>query len=283
MPDSLDEKIAMVTGANQGLGLALVRGLCRALGDRGHVYLIARDKDRGRAACKGLEDEGLRPDFHLVDVTRDESVQALAETIRERHGGVDIMISNAAARIAKDVPAAQQVSGFIETNNHGTVRVIRAFSPLLRDNARFLVVASSFGSLRHLHPSLHRKFDIKTISLDDIERVMDDYVAAVQSGRASEAHWPDWINIPSKIGQVAAMKILARNGKSDFRRGGVLIDAVCPGLVDTDAPRPWFDNMTGAASPDQAARDILWLATLPPSASEPYGQLVQHQRILPWT
>lgn len=282
MPNSIDQKIALVTGANQGLGFALVRGLCRALGDRGHVYLTARDENRGRAACKALQDEGFRPKFHLLDVADVDSVQRLSDTIRLRHGGIDIVISNAAARIAKDVPPAEQVVRFIDTNNHGTVRVIRAFSSLLRNDARFIVVASSFGSLRHLHHSLHHKFNVETLSLDDVERVMGEYAQAVRSGAAGESQWPEWINIPSKIGQVAATKIFARMGDADFHRRGILVNAVCPGLVDTEASRPWFDDMTGAASPDEAARDIVWLATLPPSASEPHGQLIQHRRLLPW-
>jgi len=66
---------------------------------------------------------------------------------------------------------------------------------------------------------------------------MDEYALAVQSGAASEAQWPDWINIPSKIGQVAASKIFARIGEGDFRRRGILVNAVCPGLVDTEASR----------------------------------------------
>ena len=71
--------------------------------------------------------------------------------------------------------------------------------------------------------------------------------------------------------------------RDEARRRGILIDAVCPGLVDTDASRPWFADMSSAQRPDQAAEDILWLATLPMSAREPYGELVQHRKILPWT
>src|SRR5437016_5905885 len=61
-------KIAIVTGANQGLGLALVRGLCRTLGTDGIVYLTARDRKRGEQAVGGLEAEGLLPRLELLDV-----------------------------------------------------------------------------------------------------------------------------------------------------------------------------------------------------------------------
>jgi hypothetical protein len=102
-------KVAVVTGASQGLGLALVRGLCRRLGAGGIVYLTARDRGRGERAAAGLEAEGLSPRLEMLDVRDDTSVTALAQALGERHGGVDIVVSNAAARIFPQVPADQQV------------------------------------------------------------------------------------------------------------------------------------------------------------------------------
>jgi carbonyl reductase 1 len=276
------QKVAIVTGANQGLGLALVRGLCQKLGNGGVVYLTARDRQRGEAAIQQLQAEGLSPHFHLLDVSDDKSVASLADEIEERHQGIDIMISNAAARISPDVPSAQQVASFINTNNHGTYRMIKAFMPLLNEGARFLIVASAFGSLRYLPGHLNHKFDVSRLTLKEVEAVMAEYVGLVESGEAEQQGWPDWINIPSKIGQVAAMKVMARMMKEEAERRDILINAACPGLVDTDASRPWFDDMSSAQSPTQAAIDVLWLATLPLGTKEPYGELIQHREIIPF-
>jgi NAD(P)-dependent dehydrogenase (short-subunit alcohol dehydrogenase family) len=276
-------KIAIVTGANQGLGLALVRGLCRTLGTDGIIYLTARDRKRGEQAVRGLEAEGLSPRLELLDVRDDASVKALADTIAQRHGGVDIVISNAAARISREVPSEQQVRTFVDTNNHGTVHMIKGFRPLLNDGARFIVVASSFGTLASLDPRLHPRFDAGQMSLTDVDHVMDDYVDAVETGRAAAEGWPGWINPPSKVGQVAAMKVLARELAGEAAQRDILVNAACPALIDTEASRPWFDDMSGALSPDQAATDVLWLATLPTGTREPYGELVQHRKVLPFT
>jgi len=275
-------KIALVTGANQGLGLALVRGLCRALGEEGVVYLASRDTDRGEAACALLQREGLAPDFIQLDITDAASVAAAADKIGARQGGIDIVIQNAAARITRDTPQADQVAGFVDTNNHGTRRVIEAFVPLLRDNARLIVVASSFGSLRNLDPRLHSKFDAPGLTLHDIEVAMDEFTTAVRAGTAQQEGWPDWINVPSKIGQVASVRVLARANEAEFRRRRILVNAACPGLVDTEASRPWFADMSKAATPDEAAQDLVWLATLPARAQEPYGVLVRHRQPHPW-
>ena len=275
-------KIALVTGANQGLGLALVRGLRRALGEESVVYLAARDTDRGEAACALLQGEGLAPDFIQLDVTDAASVASAADKIRARHGGIDIVLQNAAARITRDTPQADQVVGFVDTNNHGTLRVIEAFVPLLRDNARFIVVASSFGSLRNLDPRLHSKFDAPGLTLHDVEAAMDEFARATRAGTAQQEGWPDWINVPSKVGQVASVRVLARANEGEFRRRGILVNAACPGLVNTEASRPWFADMSKAATPDEAAQDLVWLATLPAGTQEPYGLLVRHRNPHPW-
>ena len=120
------------------------------------------------------------------------------------------------------------------------------------------------------------------MSIDDLDKTMREYAAAVRSGAAAAQGWPEWINIASKIGQVAAVRIYARDRREQATRDGQLIVAVCPGLVDTRASRPWFTDMSKAQSPDAAAVDVVQLATGP---VEPRmnGELVQHGRIRPWT
>lgn len=271
--------VAVVTGGNQGLGFALVRGLCRELGASGVVYLGARDPERGAAAVSALQAEGLEPRLRVVDVRSAEAVEAFAADVRADHGGVDIVLSNAAARRTPDRPEAEQIRTFVDTNNGGTRRMIDAFGPILNDGARFIVVASAFGSLYWLPPDLHSRFGTDSMSLDDVDALLASFVDQVEAGTAAEDGWPDDPNVVSKIGQVASMRIMARDRD---RARGVLINAACPGLVDTDASRPWFESMDGAKSPDEAAVDVQWLATLPAGGDAPYGELVQYRDILPW-
>jgi NAD(P)-dependent dehydrogenase (short-subunit alcohol dehydrogenase family) len=199
-----------------------------------------------------------------------------------RHGGVDIVFSNAAARLAPGVPWAELVGEFVDTNNLGTTRILRAFAPILQPGGRLLVVASDFGSLRGLPAHLHPRFDTDTMSLDDIDSTMLAWRDAVVEGRATEEGWPQWINIPSKIGQVAAVRVLARERQAADQRDGVLLAAICPGLIDTEASRPWFDSMAGAQTPAEAAVAPLRVALARDVDPGFYGQLVQFGQIIPW-
>lgn len=278
-------RVAIITGANRGLGLALVRGLCRQWQDQGTVYLTARDPERGHEAVETLRAEGLAPSFHVLDIADQASVQACAAHLRDRHGGVDVVIQNAAYAPEPGVPGARQVRTMIDTNNHGTVRVLEAMRPLLRPGARVLVVASGFGTLNQLAPPLQARFDTERMSFAALGAVMDAYADAVEQGTAQDQGWPEWINIPSKIGQVAAMRIFARALAGDAGApGDVLVNAVCPGWTLTDASRPYIEQMPRleARSADDAAVDVLWLATLPAGARSPCGELVQYRRVIPF-
>jgi NAD(P)-dependent dehydrogenase (short-subunit alcohol dehydrogenase family) len=277
-----DARIGLVTGANQGLGRAVVAGLARAWGGRGTVYLTGRHKQRVEEAAAALAHDGLHVIPQVCDVRDGEAVQELARQIADRHGGVDFVDSNATAAISPGVPYAEQVDDLISTNNLGATRMIRSFGPLLRPGGRLVITASDFGTLAGLPAQLHSRFDTETMSLGDLDQTMRDYADAVRSGAAAGQGWPEWINIPSKIGQVAAVRIYARDQREQAVRAGQLIVAVCPGLVDTRASRPWFTDMSEAQSPGQAAIDVVKLAT-GPIEPQMYGELVQHGRILPWT
>ena len=275
-------KIALVTGANQGLGLALVRGLADKLGPDDIVYLTARDPAKGNAALASLGSMRAQLRFERLDVTDEPSIADLADTIRDRHGDLDIVASNAAARITKERSQAEQVRAFIETNNHGSRRLLGHLMPLLRPGARYAIIASSFGRLANLPPHLHPLFDTDRLSLDEIEVSMDAYVEAMENGNAKKDGWPDWINIPSKIGQVATARVAARLIRETRPEDDILINAACPGLIDTDASRPWFDDMSKAQSPDQAARAVIDLLLHPRTSNAPNGELIRFGQVLPW-
>ncbi|MBX3499190.1 MAG: SDR family NAD(P)-dependent oxidoreductase [Alphaproteobacteria bacterium] len=278
-------KIAVVTGSNRGIGLALVRGLCRLWGGGGVVYLTARRDSDGDAAIALLRGEGLSPEYHRLDLASEDSVTALARHIGRSHGGIDVVIQNGAYAPAPGSPAYADARPMIEANNHGSWRMLRAFRPLLRESARMLVVASGFGTLSRLPEHLQPMLDGDERTPDEIEAAMDSYVEAVEGGTARERGWPDWVNVTSKVGQVALTRAAARQWRADpDMPKDVLLNAVCPGWTITDATRGYLASMpeVSAKTPDEAAADVIWLATLPPDTTAPYGELVQYRKVIPF-
>ena len=272
--------IAVVTGASRNLGLALVQGLAQRLDAGSVVYLTGRDPERVQAAQAEVQAGPAEVRGAVVDVSDAVAVARFAASLTEQHGGLDIVFANHYARVQPDDDPAAVVDYYVAVNNLGTTNVLREFAPRLRDGGRLLVVASRAGRLRALAPVLHERFDAPQ-SLDEVDDAVCTWRDAVRAGRAAGQAWPAWINIPSKIGQVAAVRVLARQRRAQDQRRGILIAAVCPGLIDTGASRAWLD-MTEAQTPAQAAEGLLDLALDPAPDPGLYGELISFGRILAW-
>ncbi|GAA5186529.1 SDR family NAD(P)-dependent oxidoreductase [Rugosimonospora acidiphila] len=272
-------KIALVSGATQGLGLALVEGLVDRLGPADTVYLTGRDTERVAQAVEAMPGGGAQVRGEILDVADPEAASQLATRLKERHGGVDIVFNNAVMRVGPDDDPRAIVEAYAEVNNFGTTRVLRAFAPLLRDHGRLIVVASSLGTLHYLAPVLHDHFD-RLASLDDVDKQVAAWRDAVKDGSARAGAWPGFVNIPSKIGQVAAVRTLARQRREDDTARGILLASACPGMMNTPTSALWWDVST-APSPAHAAVALLDLALQPVKPSH-YGELVRNGEVLPW-
>jgi carbonyl reductase 1 len=273
-------RIALVTGATQGLGLALVAGLAARMDQGDIVYLTGRDRGRVERAAAALPASCAEVRTSLLDVSSEEAVESVAGALAERHGCVDIVLSNAYTRVGpRDDPAAV-VGEYVETNNLGTTRMLREFAPLLCEGSRLLVVASSLGTLSYLAPVLHERFD-DLGTLEDVDAAVLAWCESVRDGRALPEGWPGFINIPSKVAQVSAVRAIARARREGDLERGILIAAVCPGMIDTGASRPWFD-MSRSQTPTQAAVALLDFALEPLFDPALYGELVRFGEVLPW-
>jgi len=81
-------QVAIVTGANKGIGLAIVRGICKQFS--GDVILTSRDPERGITAVKQLEEEGLKVKFHQLDIDSCDSISAFKEYVNKTYSGMFI-------------------------------------------------------------------------------------------------------------------------------------------------------------------------------------------------
>jgi NAD(P)-dependent dehydrogenase (short-subunit alcohol dehydrogenase family) len=188
--------IAVVTGANRGIGLEVVRQLAR---QGMTVILGARDLDKGKTAAAPLSDEGLNVLPYQLDVTDPASIDRLAAQLKEKFGHVDVLVNNAGILYDTWESASnanlETVHEALETNLFGPWRMSQAFLPLLSQSrhGRIVNVSSGAGSLASM-------------------------------GNSTPAYGT------SK----AAVNAFTRQLAAELKDTGILVNAVCPGWVATE-------------------------------------------------
>jgi NAD(P)-dependent dehydrogenase (short-subunit alcohol dehydrogenase family) len=264
--------IAVVTGATRNLGFELAAGLARRLQTSDVVYLTGRDASRVTGSLRRISDAVAEVKGDVLDVSDRQAVEKFATRLKDDYGGIDILLSNHYTRVQPEDNPAKVVDYYVAVNNLGTTHVLRSFAPLMRDRGRLFVIASRAGSLRALAPVLHSRFE-DLASLEEVDRAVCVWRDSVREGRAAGEAWPAWINIPSKIGQVAAVRVLARQRRDEDLRRGILITAISPGLIDTGASRAWVDT-SHARTPEKAAAPLLDLVLESDTNPAFYGELI---------
>jgi len=235
-------KIALITGANKGIGLETAR----QLGTQGITVLIgARDEERGREAERALREGGADAHFVQLDVTDAKSVQRAAEWIDGEYGRLDILVNNAGtASVTRQGGAPSQTSlddmrAVYEINVFGVVAVTNAMLPLLHraPAARIVNVSSEVGSI------------------------------TAQTDPASPlAQMPASVQYPSSK---SALNMITAMYAKELRDTPIKVNAANPGYTATD-----FNNHRGFRTVAEGAEPSVYLATLPPDG--PTGLLWGH-------
>jgi NAD(P)-dependent dehydrogenase (short-subunit alcohol dehydrogenase family) len=141
-------KIILVTGANKGIGLEIVR----QLSSQGHsVILTSRVEVNGIAAQALLRKENLSVDYVQMDVTSEESIRAACNKVKSSFGKLDVLINNAAILLKEDQSLLKTdldlVQQTIQTNSIAQLAVTRAFQSLIPDGGRIIMTSSGGGSM----------------------------------------------------------------------------------------------------------------------------------------
>ncbi|GAA4264209.1 SDR family oxidoreductase [Dactylosporangium darangshiense] len=242
--DMSEHTIALVTGANKGIGYEIAAGL-GALG--WSVGVGARDERRREAAVEKLRAGGADAFGVPLDVTDDASVTAAAALIEERAGRLDVLVNNAAITggwtqepTTADLAVVRTA---VETNVIGVIRVTDAMLPLLRRSAspRIVNMSSSVGSLT-------RQSDPEA-----------------STGPLSMAYAPSKTFLNAVTVQYAKA----------LRDSGILVNAGCPGFTATD-----LNGFRGVRTPEQGAAIAIQLATLPTDG--PTGGFFEDAGVVPW-
>lgn len=238
-----ERKIAVVTGANRGLGLEVAKQLSR-LGLK--VVLTSRDAESGEEAAGEIRKDGGDVVALPLDVTSAKSIREFALNLRREFGVIDVLVNNAGIMLdryedgspTESIMDAQidKVRATMETNVYGPLLLCQELIPLMKTNhyGRIVNVSSGLGQL--------------------------SYMGAGYTGyRLSKA----------------ALNALTCMVADEVKGANILVNACCPGWVRTD-----MGGKNATRSPEEGADGIVWLATLPDGA--PTGKLFRDREIQPW-
>ena len=224
-------RVAVVTGSNKGIGLAIVRGLCKQF--QGDVYLTSRDEQRGRDALAKLQSEGLSPKYHQLDITDMESVTRLKEFLVQQYGGVDVLVNNAgtAYKMASTAPALEQATNTLHTNFYGLLNMMRGFAPIVKPHGRVTnVTAYHPGLLNRLtSQELRDKFSNPSVTESEVVSLMEQFIEDVREGKHLEKGWCKSLYSSSKAGETALAMVYARQLQQcgELLLCGVCMNEVC--------------------------------------------------------
>jgi NAD(P)-dependent dehydrogenase (short-subunit alcohol dehydrogenase family) len=191
----LDQRIAVVTGANRGIGLEI----CRQLGRRGgvRVILTARNDTKGRAAARRLRDEGLEVDFHKLDVASERSIKTFAQWLAAACKRCDILVNNAGVladpRGSRFLGSkAETYRSTLETNLMGPLLLAQALAPLMQKHryGRIVNLSSGMGQLSDMGVG-SPAYRISKAALNALTRILAAELVA--SGILVNSMCPGWV------------------------------------------------------------------------------------------
>jgi carbonyl reductase 1 len=261
---SVSAKVALVTGGNRGIGLEIGKQLA----ERGlRVVLGSRDESAGRAAAAKLAAVEAR----ALDVTREDTIDALARALSETHGGLDVLVNNAG--IAMDGFDGEVARRTLDVNFFGVLRVTDRLLPLIRPGGRVVMITSGMGDTGDLPARLQSRLHAEDLGREELARLMRSFVDGVAAGTHEKDGWPSSAYRVSKMGLNAYTAMLGRELDKDPR--GLRVNAVCPGWVRT--------RMGGAGAPrtvEEGADTATWLAVT--DEAVPQGTVLRDRKVVGW-
>jgi len=278
-----EPKVAVITGASRGIGLATAKELCNRL-KVGHIYCTTRG-DTSYLDVLMKEELGSKADmiqFHTMEVTDIVSIVQLRNKIFEKHGQIDILINNAGMYFYPCNDPTEhfcQVQRTLQINYWGLKNVCNAFLPMLADNARIVNMSSHLGHLSSI-PGTDIKVQLGNPNLT--EQDLDNLVLSYQN-HCTAFHddfeavgWPRCAYSVSKVAVNAYTRILQRQ-LEEKGYDGVVVNSIHPGSrhskISQESPLDASD----------AAKAVICTALLAHPCEHPRGKFIWHDlQIIDW-
>eukprot|EP01056_Protomagalhaensia_sp_Gyna25_P005162 Protomagalhaensia_sp_Gyna_25__5161@NODE_609_length_3022_cov_136_816628_g471_i0_p2_GENE_NODE_609_length_3022_cov_136_816628_g471_i0NODE_609_length_3022_cov_136_816628_g471_i0_p2_ORF_typecomplete_len282_score50_29adh_short/PF00106_25/7_7e37adh_short_C2/PF13561_6/3_8e25KR/PF08659_10/1_6e08KR/PF08659_10/7_5e02Epimerase/PF01370_21/1_6e063Beta_HSD/PF01073_19/6_8e06Peripla_BP_4/PF13407_6/0_036RmlD_sub_bind/PF04321_17/0_61RmlD_sub_bind/PF04321_17/3_1e02_NODE_609_length_3022_cov_136_816628_g471_i06171462 len=259
--------IAVVTGANKGIGFQIARKLCQHVKNGSVVYVGSRDVERGKQAVADLEKEypGV-PRLLELDVTDEHSVTKAAATLKARHVQVHILALNAgfAFKVADASPPSVQFPRTFAVNYFGVRRCFDHLMPLMSPTGRVVVTASVSGYMAFTRTSSENQQMLKdpAMTVQQLDQMahrlieLSSHEGELEKAGFTTSAYGNSKLLVAKLAQIEAIKSKAKHPQ-------LLINSCCPGWCKTDMAG--YDKPPKTA--EEGATTPFILATLPPEST----------------
>eukprot|EP00257_Ricinus_communis_P019314 XP_015578268.2 (+)-neomenthol dehydrogenase isoform X2 [Ricinus communis] len=254
------DTVAIVTGANKGIGFWLVKQLAE---EGVTVILTARDVERGCKAVEQLRDHhGLNVHFYQLDVSNPSSIKAFSSQFEKEFGVLDILVNNAAVSF-NDIHenTVEHAETVIKTNFYGPKLLIQSLFPMFRRSksiSRILNISSRLGSINMKNPKMKEMLLSESLSEEQIDGMVTSFLESVNNGTWKSQGWPEiWTDYAvSKLALNSYSRVLARRCNKEY---GLSVNCFCPGFTQTSMTKG-----KGTHTAHDAAEVGARLALLPP-------------------
>ena len=245
-------KIAVVTGANKGIGRAIVERLLDEAPEFTKVVMTARDSLKGTQTRDEILKTGqeARLVFHQLDITDSSSIQSFADFLSSEFSQIDVLVNNAGIATRGDAFSYDIAYTTLSTNFYSTVKVTDCLVPYIKETGHIINISSRLGHASHITNEFLRTKVLNVLTREELFALAEDFLEGVKLGNHSERGWHNNTYSVSKILLNCYTRILSKEV-------GMMVNAVSPGWVRTD--------MTGshaALSPFEGAETPLFLARL---------------------
>ncbi len=235
------KKVALVTGANKGIGLEVAKSLAQ----QGCTVLLGvRDLSRGEEAAEKLAQQGVEVAPIDLDLNDSGSVRAAAQQIAEQHGRLDILVNNAGIADKADGPPSSAsidaVERILRTNLLGSIAVTQAMLPLLRKSSagRIVNVSSGLGSLTLAGDPEHFYSGILSIGYCASKAALNMFTVKLARELAGTA-----IKVNSADPGYTATDLNGHSGYQTIEQGAA--ETIRLALLPDDGPTGSFSDMAG--------------------------------------
>jgi len=254
-------KVALVTGANQGIGLEI----CKKFVLQPNLVLLvgARDEKKGADAVSQLKDISKNEIIFIkIDLDNNNTIREASEFVKSKYGGLDILVNNAGMAFKGDTFDENVATITIDANYYGTKAMCEYFVPLIREGGRVVNVSSLAGKLSRFGGDLQNRFNDPNLTVEQLDGIMKEFIQSVKDGSYSAKGYIKSTYGVSKVGVSTYTRILQRNEK----RKDVIIFAVCPGYCSTS-----MSSFKGTKTSEEGARTPVWLALQEPNSNLQMG------------